>query len=64
MNIILCHTTADFDALGAAVGLTHLHPGSRLVITGGCHPSVKQFLALHRDEFAIIERRSVNPKQI
>ncbi|NEN88721.1 MAG: CBS domain-containing protein [Okeania sp. SIO3H1] len=64
MNIILCHTTADFDALGAAVGLTHLHPGSRLVITGGCHPTVKQFLALHRDEFAIIERRSVNPKQI
>ncbi|OZH55577.1 poly(A) polymerase [Hydrocoleum sp. CS-953] len=64
MNIILCHTTADFDALGAAVGLTHLHPGSRLVLTGGCHPTVKQFLALHRDEFAIIERRSVNPEQI
>lgn len=64
MNIILCHTTADFDALGAAVGLTHLHPGSRLVLTGGCHPTVKEFLALHRDEFAIIERRSVNPKQI
>ena len=64
MNIILCHTTADFDALGAAVGLTHLYPGSRLVLTGGCHPTVKQFLALHRNEFAIIERRSVNPKQI
>ncbi|NES01955.1 MAG: CBS domain-containing protein [Okeania sp. SIO2F4] len=64
MNIILCHTTADFDALGAAVGLTHLHPGSRLVLTGGCHPTVKQFLALHRDEFPIIERRSLNPKQI
>lgn len=64
MNIILCHTTADFDALGAAVGLTHLHPGSRLVLTGGCHPTVKEFLALHRDEFAIIERRSVNPEKI
>ncbi|MEB3340350.1 CBS domain-containing protein [Okeania sp.] len=64
MNIILCHKTADFDALGAAVGLTHLHPGSRLVLAGGCHPTVKQFLALHRDEFAIIERRSVNPEQI
>ncbi|MDJ0553159.1 MAG: CBS domain-containing protein [Microcoleaceae cyanobacterium MO_207.B10] len=64
MDLILCHTTADFDALGAAVGLTHLHPGSRLVLTGGCHPTVKQFLALHRDEFAIIERRSVNPEKI
>ncbi len=64
MDLILCHTTADFDALGASVGLTNLYPGSRLVLTGGCHPTVKEFLALHRDEFAIIERRSVNPKQI
>ena len=64
MDLILCHTTADFDALGAAVGLNHLYPGSRLLLTGGCHPTVKEFLALHRDEFAIIERRSVNPKKI
>ena len=64
MDLILCHTTADFDGLGAAVGLTHLHPGSRLLLAGGCHPTVQEFLALHRDEFAIIERRSVNPEQI
>ena len=64
MNLILCHTTADFDALGAAVGLCVLHPGSRIVLTGGCHPTVKDFLALHRDEYPLIERRAVNPKQI
>ncbi|MGB3401709.1 MAG: CBS domain-containing protein [Microcoleaceae cyanobacterium] len=64
MHLILCHTTADFDALGAAVGVTKLCPGSKIVLTGGCHPAVKDFLALHRDEFAMIERRSVIPEQI
>ncbi|MBD2744248.1 CBS domain-containing protein [Coleofasciculus sp. FACHB-1120] len=64
MNVILCHTTADFDTLGAAVGLTRLQPGSRVVLTGGSHPAVRDFLALHRDEYALIERRAVNPEQI
>jgi tRNA nucleotidyltransferase (CCA-adding enzyme) len=64
MDLILCHQTADFDALGAAVGLSRLRAGSRIVLTGGAHPAVKDFLALHRDELALIEVRSVNPKQI
>ncbi|MBD2384243.1 CBS domain-containing protein [Cylindrospermum sp. FACHB-282] len=64
MDLILCHTTADFDALGAAVGLTRLLPGSKIVLTGGAHPPVRDFLALHRDEYPLIERRSVNPEKI
>lgn len=63
-DIILCHTTADFDALGAAVGLTCLVPGGKVVLTGGCHPGVRDFLALHRDEYPLIERRAVNLKQV
>ncbi len=64
MDLILCHTTADFDTLGAAVGLTRLHPGARIVLAGGAHPTVQNFLALHRDEYALIERRSVNPAAV
>lgn len=64
MDLILCHQTVDFDALGAAVGLTKLHQGAKIVLTGGAHPSVKAFLAFHRDELALIERRSVNPNEI
>ena len=64
MDLILCHQTVDFDALGAAVGLSCLRVGSRIVLTGGAHPKVKDFLALHRDEIALIELRSVNPKRI
>ncbi|MGI0481396.1 CBS domain-containing protein [Geminocystis sp. CENA526] len=64
MDLILCHQTADFDALGAAVGLTKLYQGAKIVLTGGAHPSVRKFLALHRDEFDLIEFRSVNPQKI
>ena len=64
MDLILCHTTADFDTLGAAVGLTRLHPGARIVLAGGLHPAVRDFLALHRDEYPLIERRSVNPERV
>lgn len=64
MDLVLCHTTADFDTLGAAVGLARLQPGRRIVLTGGCHPTVQRFLALHRDEYPLIERRSVDPSQI
>ncbi len=64
MDIILCHTTADFDTLGAAVGLARLLPGSRIVLTGGAHPTVRDFLALYRDEYPLLERRSVVPESI
>ena len=64
MDLVLCHTTADFDTLGAAVGVTRLKPGSRIVLTGGCHAAVQNFLALHRDEYALIERRAVSPHWI
>jgi tRNA nucleotidyltransferase (CCA-adding enzyme) len=64
MNLILCHQTADFDAIGAAVGLSLLKIGSKIVLTGGAHHKVKDFLALYRDEFPFVEMRSVNPDQI
>ncbi|HBB35606.1 MAG TPA: poly(A) polymerase [Cyanobacteria bacterium UBA8803] len=64
MDLILCHTISDFDALGAAVGLSRLKPGAKVVLTGGAHPAVRDFLALHRDEYALIERRSVKAKEI
>jgi len=64
MDLILCHITADFDTLGAAIGLARLYPGARIVLAGGSHPGVKNFLALHRDEYPLIERRSVNPEQV
>ncbi|MBE9044861.1 CBS domain-containing protein [Pleurocapsales cyanobacterium LEGE 10410] len=64
MDIILCHQTVDFDALGSAIGLSKLKSGAKIVLTGGAHPTVKNFLALHRDEFDLVEMRSVTPEAI
>ena len=64
MNIILCHQTVDFDALGSAIGLSLLKTGAKIVLTGGAHPAVKNFLALYRDEFAFAQMRSINSKAI
>jgi tRNA nucleotidyltransferase (CCA-adding enzyme) len=60
MDVVLCHRTADFDVLGAAVGCTRLNPGARIVLCGGTHPAVRDFLALYRDEYPLIEQRSVS----
>ena len=43
MDLILCHQTVDFDALGAAVGLSRLRVGSRIVLSGGAHQRLKIF---------------------
>lgn len=64
MDIILCHATADFDSLGAAVGAARLYPGARIVLTGGMQAPVREFLSLYRDEYPLIEMRSVNPASI
>lgn len=64
MDIVLCHRTADFDTLGAAVGITHLYPGTRIVLCGGAHPTVREFLGLYRDQFPLIEPRAINAEQL
>jgi tRNA nucleotidyltransferase (CCA-adding enzyme) len=64
MDVVLCHRTADFDALGAAVAYTCLNPGTRIVLCGGAHPAVRDFLALYRDEYPLIERRSVSADRL
>ncbi|MDR5638046.1 CBS domain-containing protein [Thermosynechococcus sp. PP42] len=64
MDVVLCHQIADFDTLGAAVGVTRLYPGTKIVLTGGTHPKVGEFLAYHRDEYPLIEARAVDPSQL
>ena len=64
MDIILCHQTVDFDALGSAIGLSRLKTGAKIVLTGGAHPAVKNFLALYRDRFNFAEMRSITPEAI
>ena len=64
MDLVICHTTADFDTLGAAAGAVLLRPGSRIVLAGNAHPSVQDFLAIWRDEYPLIDRRAVDFDQV
>ena len=64
MDVILCHETADFDALGAAVGAARLYPGARIVLTGGAHRTVRDFLALYRNAYPLVEQRSVDEQSL
>lgn len=64
MDLVICHTTADFDTLGAAAGAALLRPGSRIVLAGNAHLSVQDFLAIWRDEYPLIDRRAVDFNQV
>lgn len=46
------------------MGLTRLQAGTQIVLAGGTVGAVRKFLALHRDELALAERRSIDPTLI
>ncbi|OLP20132.1 hypothetical protein BST81_01475 [Leptolyngbya sp. 'hensonii'] len=44
MHLILCPIAANFDALGAAIGLRLLQPEARILLTGDVLPAVQTWL--------------------
>eukprot|EP00752_Nemacystus_decipiens_P008990 g8025.t2 len=70
LNVVLTHTTADFDTLAAAVGLAKLWQDERpddeccVCIPRGTHPVVKRFLALHKNLFPIKALRDIDQHRI
>lgn len=65
LDIVITHSTADFDSLAAAVGLAKLRgPGTIVVVPGGEAPSLKRFLALHRQLYRISDTRSIDTSRL
>ncbi|CAM9903551.1 unnamed protein product [Ectocarpus sp. 6 AP-2014] len=70
LNVVLTHTTADFDTLAAAVGLAKLWQDERpddeccVCLPRGTHPVVKRFLALHKNLFPIKALRDIDHNRI
>eukprot|EP00178_Gracilaria_changii_P000757 TRINITY_DN1099_c1_g3_i1.p1 TRINITY_DN1099_c1_g3~~TRINITY_DN1099_c1_g3_i1.p1 ORF type:complete len:548 (-),score=103.82 TRINITY_DN1099_c1_g3_i1:174-1817(-) len=65
LDIVLTHSTADFDSLAAAVGLAKLRGPFTLVVTpGGESPAVRRFLSLHRQLYKILNAHAVDPKRL
>lgn len=53
MDLITTHVNADFDALGSIVAAKKLYPDSRLLLSGSQEKSVREFLALAKDEIRV-----------
>lgn len=64
MHVIICPQLADFDAIGAAVGLRRLQDGTQLVLAGSPTDAVREFLASYRPTIAWTDRHSLDPKAI
>lgn len=60
-EIVLCHATADFDSLAAAVGLAKLRsPTCKVVLPAGSHNAVRRYLSLHKQFFPLIDPKLVD----
>ncbi len=64
MVVILCHSNADFDAVGAMLGAAELYEGARLALPAGAGRAVRDFLSLHRDLSNIVEPGEIDPMTI
>ncbi|MCX8026626.1 MAG: DHH family phosphoesterase [Thermodesulfovibrionales bacterium] len=60
MQIALTHRNADFDALSSLVLATFLYPDTIGIIPRQMHPSVKEFLGLHREIFQLRSSKDVS----
>ncbi|MEM6253324.1 MAG: CBS domain-containing protein [Cyanobacteria bacterium P01_D01_bin.156] len=59
MDLIICHTNADWDTFGAALGIACLRPKGRIVVPGKLHQAIKSFLAQHHADPPLIEQQQV-----
>lgn len=65
IDIVITHSSADFDSLAAAVGLAKLRgPHTLVVCPGGESPSLRRFLALHRQLYQITDAKAVDPHRL
>ncbi|CAM9220846.1 unnamed protein product [Chrysoparadoxa australica] len=66
-NVVLTHTTADFDSLASAVGLCKLwqledpKTPTYVVLPNGAHPSVAEYCGLHMELFPIRRLTTLSP---
>lgn len=64
MEVIVSHIGTDFDALAAMVACSKLHTGAKMLLLGSQRPSVRQFIALHRDSLGLNRIAQLNLETI
>ncbi|MCA9561982.1 MAG: CBS domain-containing protein [Myxococcales bacterium] len=64
MDLIVTHANTDFDALAAQIAASKLYPGAVLGRTARVSRHVRDFLALHKDRFALTPANEVPFQEI
>ncbi len=63
-EIIISHPGTDFDSLASMVAASKLYPNAKLVLITGMDIGVREFYALYRDHFPIIQLRQVDTDSV
>lgn len=64
MKIIITHQNADFDGLGAMLGVRKLWPDHHMVLGSAVSTPVKKYLALHRDWLSVMNVSELNERSV
>lgn len=64
MDVILTHTNADFDSLGAMIGAKHLNPRAVIALPAALNANVRRFVGLYRDAFGMVDFAALDPAEI
>jgi len=64
MDVILCHSNADFDSLGAMIGAKHLNPRALIALPAALNANVRRFVGLYRDAFGMVDFAALDPAGI
>ncbi|MFW5985187.1 MAG: CBS domain-containing protein [Halanaerobiaceae bacterium] len=64
MEIIVAHNITDLDGLAAMIAASKLYQQARPVFVGRLHRMVRNFMALYRDEFEILDLKDIDLKQV
>jgi len=64
MRAVITHSNADFDALATLIAVTRLWPDVRAFLSGPISPSVKRYLALHKDSLELHDVAEIGEEAI
>ena len=54
MEIIVTHTSSDFDAFAGMVAASKIYPGAKLILPNAINSNVRKFISLYEDELPLI----------
>lgn len=64
MRVVITHSNADFDALATLIAVTRLWPDVQACLAGPISPSVKRYLALHKDSLELVTLEALEGETI